>query len=89
MPFMKNGKRDYKRDVEWQKEQAGYREDNLKRKKARYEMEKEGKVSKGDGKHVDHKKPLTNGGSNSKSNLQVVSAKENLKKEALRKKKGK
>lgn len=40
----------------------------------------------GDGKHVDHKKPLSEGGSNSKSNLRVVSAKENLAKEAKRKK---
>jgi len=49
-------------------------------------MEKAGKVKKNDGKHVDHIKPLTSGGSNSKSNLRVTSAKANLKKEALRKK---
>jgi hypothetical protein len=46
----------------------------------------DGKVRKGDGKHVDHKKPLTEGGSNNKSNTRVVSAKENLAKEANRKK---
>lgn len=50
-------------------------------------MEKEGKVRKGDGKHVDHKKELVKNGSNSKSNLRVVSEKTNLKKEANRKKK--
>jgi 5-methylcytosine-specific restriction endonuclease McrA len=32
---------------------------------------KEGKVKKGDGKVVDHKKPLSKGGSNSRSNLRV------------------
>jgi 5-methylcytosine-specific restriction endonuclease McrA len=32
----------------------------------------------GDPRHVDHKKPLSKGGSNRKSNLRVVSAKTNL-----------
>jgi len=41
------------------------------RNAARAEMTKAGKVSKGDGKDVDHKTPLKNGGSNSKSNLAV------------------
>lgn len=40
-------------------------------------MEKAGKVSKGDGKHVDHKTPLSKGGSNDKKNLRVVPASEN------------
>lgn len=51
---------------------------NRARKKARYEMEKQGKVKKGDGKHVDHKKPLSKGGSNSPSNWRVTSAKKNV-----------
>lgn len=40
-------------------------------------MEKAGKVHKGDGKDVDHKQPLSKGGGNSKSNLQVVPASRN------------
>ena len=48
-------------------------------------MEKAGKVTKGDGKQVDHKKELVRGGSNDKSNLRVVTAKTNLEKEARRK----
>ena len=36
-------------------------------------------------KHVDHKKALTDGGSNRSSNLRVVSAKTNLAKEGRRK----
>lgn len=40
-------------------------------------------------KHVDHKKELVRGGSNSASNLRVVSAKTNLEKEARRKSRGK
>jgi len=47
------------------------------RGRARYQLEKEGKVSKGDGKHVDHKKPISKGGSNARSNLRVTSAKKN------------
>lgn len=43
------------------------------RNAARREMMAEGKVSKGDGKDVDHKKPLDQGGSNTKSNLEVKS----------------
>lgn len=43
------------------------------RNAARREMEKDGRVRKGDGKDVDHKRALSNGGSNSRSNLRVVS----------------
>lgn len=47
------------------------------RNAARRELMAEGKVAKGDGKDVDHKKPLISGGSNSKSNLKVASETEN------------
>lgn len=47
------------------------------RNKARREAEREGKVSKGDGKEVDHKRALSNGGSNAKSNRRIVSRKTN------------
>lgn len=50
-----------------------------KRNKARREAERAGKVKKGDGKHVHHKKPLSKGGSNKKSNLSVTSANTNWK----------
>ena len=43
-----------------------------KRNKARREMEKAGKVHKGDGKDVDHRTPMAKGGGNVKSNLRVV-----------------
>ena len=49
--------------------------DRAKRNKARRELMREGKVSKGDGKVVDHKKPLTKGGGTGRSNLRVQSAK--------------
>lgn len=47
------------------------------RNKARREAEREGKVQKGDGKEVDHIKPLSKGGGNEKSNRRVVSRKKN------------
>lgn len=47
------------------------------RNAARRKMEKEGKVSKGDGKDVDHKVPLAKGGSNARSNLTVKPASKN------------
>lgn len=47
------------------------------RNAARRELEREGLVHKGDGKDVDHKKPLKSGGSNSRSNLRVASEKAN------------
>lgn len=40
-------------------------------------MEKAGKVRKGDGKDVDHKTPLSKGGTTTKSNLRVVSRSNN------------
>lgn len=39
---------------------------------ARRELMKEGLVRKGDGKDVDHKKMLKDGGTNARSNLRVV-----------------
>jgi hypothetical protein len=47
------------------------------RNQARAIMEREGKVHKGDGKDVDHKKPLSKGGTTTRSNLTVKAAKAN------------
>ena len=49
----------------------------VKRNQARAKLETAGKVSKGDGKDVDHKTPLKRGGGNAKSNLAVKSETEN------------
>ena len=43
------------------------------RNKARYQLEKAGKVHKGDGLDVDHTHPLAEGGTNSPSNWRVRS----------------
>lgn len=44
---------------------------------ARRELMREGKVHAGDGKDVAHKRALDNGGSNSRSNLEVQSREKN------------
>ena len=47
------------------------------RKKARRAMERAGKVRKGDGKDVHHKKPVRSGGTSAKGNLAVTSPAKN------------
>ena len=49
----------------------------IKRNAARRKLMAEGKVHKGDGKEVDHKQMLANGGGNTESNLRVVSEAKN------------
>jgi len=77
-PFMTNGKRDYKKQRERYDGKPDQKKKRAKRNAARAKLVKEGRVKKGDGKHVDHKKPLSKGGSNAKSNLRVSTAKKNL-----------
>ena len=50
------------------------------RNKARAAQEKAGRVHKGDGMEVDHKKPLIKGGSNAAGNQQVITREANRKK---------
>lgn len=77
MPYMKNGKRDYKREVALYTSKPEVRKKRSEQTMARRELMKEGKVHKGDGKDVDHKTPLSKGGTNARSNLRVVSASTN------------
>lgn len=74
MPFMRNGKRDYKKELNWEKTTHPSRvKDRAERNAARASMEKKGLVHKGDGKAVDHIKPLSKGGNpSSAKNLRVV-----------------
>jgi hypothetical protein len=74
---MKNGKRDYK--TEYAKYHS--RDEQIKNRSARTTARREanatGVTSKGDGKDLDHAKPLSKGGSTGKGNLRVVSASSN------------
>ena len=80
---MTNGKRDYKRERAWEKANGDKRgKERAMRNKAR----REAGLKVGDSREADHKKPLSEGGSNAKSNVRIVSAKTNAKKEVLRKK---
>jgi hypothetical protein len=54
------------------------KKNRAKRNAARKMMADDGKVSKGDGKHVNHKTPMSKGGGNGKSNLSVKNAKDNF-----------
>jgi hypothetical protein len=56
---------------------AEQRKNRAARNSARAKLEKEGKVKKGDGMDVGHKRPLITGGSNGRSNLRVESQKKN------------
>lgn len=77
MPFMKNGKRDYKREVALYTSKPEVIKKRVEQNKARRIMEKAGKVKKGDGKDVDHTKPLSKGGKTTRSNLRVTSRSSN------------
>lgn len=77
MPYMTNGRRDYKRENEEYNSSPEQKKRRAARNKARREAERDGRVSKGDGKDLDHVKPLSKGGSNNKSNTRVRSASAN------------
>ena len=52
----------------------------IKKRAARNKARKDMGLKNGDGKEVDHKKPLSKGGSNTKKNLKVTTRKANRKK---------
>jgi len=76
MPYV-NKKRPYKKEYEQYDGTPEVKKKRAKRNKARRIMEKAGLVSKGDGKDVDHKRPLSKGGSDDRGNLRVKSASSN------------
>ena len=79
---MSNGKRDYKKELQWEHTKKKNRvKDRAERNAARKELG----LKVGDSRHADHKKELTNGGKNTLANLHAISAKANLQKEAKRK----
>jgi hypothetical protein len=75
MPFV-NKPRPYKKEEKYEDspQQVKNRE---ARNNARRKLIKAGKVTKGDGKEVDHAIPLSKGGTNTPKNLRVRSASEN------------
>lgn len=76
MPSSPGYKRDYKTERATAK-RRGETDDNAARKQARRDMEKKGLVREHDGKDVDHKKMLSEGGGTGKENLRVISTAKN------------
>lgn len=70
---MKNGKRDYKRENDLYNSKPEQRKNRSERTVARNQANADGRTSKGDGKDLDHRVPLSKGGTSNKSNLRVVS----------------
>ena len=70
-------RRNYKKENKVTKSKPENIEKRVKRNAARRMFECLGLVKKGDGKHVDHKKPLSKGGTNKRKNLRVKDGKKN------------
>lgn len=64
--------RNYRSEYDNYHSKPEQKKNRAERNAARREMTREGKVHKGDGKDVDHKKPIRSGGTNAKSNLRVM-----------------
>lgn len=73
MPYMTNGKRDYSKQQKYDGK-ASVKKDRAARNAARRELMRQGKVKKGDGKDVAHKRALSKGGANTLANLFVQSS---------------
>ena len=69
--------RDYKSEYANYDGTPAVKKKRAQRNKARRMLEREGIVHKGDGKDVDHKTPLSKGGTTVRSNLAVKSASSN------------
>lgn len=76
MPYV-NKPRPYKKEYDEYHSSEEQKRNRAKRNAARRRAQREGRVSKGDGKDVDHVTPLSKGGSNSADNLRVKSASKN------------
>jgi 5-methylcytosine-specific restriction endonuclease McrA len=70
MPYKNPKDRNYRNEHELEMQKPKARELRADRQRARREMDKEGVVRKG--KDIDHKKPLSKGGSNTKANLRLI-----------------
>lgn len=66
MPFMSNGKRDYKRELQWEKKKKPTR---VKDRAARNAARKKLGLKVGDPRDAGHKKALSKGGSKGLANL--------------------
>ena len=70
--------RNYRKEYDTYHKTPAQRKNNNARHRARYSL----KLKPGDKREVDHKNPLSKGGSNKHSNLRLVSRRTNRKKAA-------
>ena len=78
MPFMTNGKRDYKKELNWEHTKKKNRvKDRAQRNAARAAVKKKVGASALQGKDVGHKKAVSKGGKNGLANLFVQNPGEN------------
>ena len=77
MPYMTNGKRDYKKEYAKYASKPAAIKARSERTTLRREANAKGITHKGDGKDLDHIKPLSKGGANKLSNTRVVSEHQN------------
>jgi len=77
MPYMTNGRRDYKKENRLYNSKPEQIKARSERTTLRRQANASGVTSKGDGKDLDHIKPLSKGGANKMSNTRVVSQKAN------------
>lgn len=68
---MPSKKRNYRKEYENYQGTKEQKKNRATRNAARSKLAKKGLVKKGDGKDVDHKKPLSKGGTNTASNLKA------------------
>jgi len=72
MPYMTNGKRDYKRELDWEHKKKPNRvKDRAARNAARSAIKKKVGAAALKGKDVGHKRAISKGGKNTLSNLFV------------------
>lgn len=69
--------RDYKDEYKSYQGTEEQKKNRAKRNTARRQATASGSVKKGDGNDVDHRQALSKGGSNAKSNRQVLTASDN------------
>jgi hypothetical protein len=77
MPYKDKSDRNYRREYDTYQGTEEQKKRRAARNAARAKMMKAGKVRKGDGKDVDHAKPLSKGGTNAIKNLRVKTASNN------------
>ncbi|CAB4189974.1 HNHc domain containing protein [uncultured Caudovirales phage] len=74
MPYKDKSDRNYRREYDTYQGTEEQKKNRAERNAARAKLAKAGRVHKGDGKDVDHAKPLSKGGSNAPGNLRVKTA---------------